>query len=162
MKRKSLFVVLALALCLVLLLSGCGNPFKKKAPDKNLPTVNLKDLEGVYSEVIAKRGVLQFTARDENSASIVIRRADGSVAIQKLFTKATFEGYIDAAYRKAGILEGLVFDEVDDQQLEFAASICLPQTDEYIPLEVKIDNFGNVKIARDSQMDTNGSSDNDE
>ena len=98
----------------------------------------------------------------DNSASIVIRRADGSVAIQKLFTKATFEGYIDAAYRKAGILEGVVFDEVDDQQLEFAASICLPQTDEYIPLEVKIDNFGNVKIARDSQMDTNGSSDNDE
>ena len=45
MKRKSLFVVFALALCLVLLLSGCGNPFKK-APDKNLPTVNLKDLEG--------------------------------------------------------------------------------------------------------------------
>ena len=63
MKRKSLFVVFALALCLVLLLSGCGNPFKKKAPDKNLPTVNLKDLEGVYSEILAKRGVLQFTAR---------------------------------------------------------------------------------------------------
>ena len=72
MKRKSLFVVLALALCLVLLLSGCSNPFKKKAPDKNLPTVNLKDLEGVYSEILAKRGVLQFTARDENSANIVI------------------------------------------------------------------------------------------
>ena len=72
MKRKSLFVVFALALCLVLLLSGCGNPFKKKAPDKNLPTVNLKDLEGVYSEILAKRGVLQFTARDENSANIVI------------------------------------------------------------------------------------------
>ena len=71
MKRRSLFVVFALALCLVLLLSGCGNPFKK-APDKNLPTVNLKDLEGVYSEIIAKRGVLQFTARDENSANIVI------------------------------------------------------------------------------------------
>lgn len=92
----------------------------------------------------------------DNSVSIVIRRADGSIAIQKLFTKATFEGYIDAAYRKTGILEGVVFDKVDDLQLEFAASICLPQTDEYIPLEVKIDNFGNVKIARDSQMDTNG------
>ena len=46
---------------------------------------------------------------------------------------------------------------MDGQQLTFAASVCLPQTDEYIPLEVKVDNFGNVKIERDSQMDTNGS-----
>jgi hypothetical protein len=61
-----------------------------------------------------------------------------------------------------GILEGLVFDEVDDLQLEFAASVSLPQTDEYIPLEVKIDNMGNVKIERDSQMDTNGGGADDE
>jgi len=92
----------------------------------------------------------------DNRISLVVRRADGSVAIQKTFTKAAFESYIDAGYRKAGILEGLVFDEVDDQQLKFAASVCLPQTDEYIPLSVKIDNYGNVRIARDSQMDTNG------
>ena len=98
----------------------------------------------------------------DNRISLVVRRADGSVAIQKTFTKATFEGYIDAYYRKAGILEGLVFDEVGDQQLEFAASVCLPQTDEYIPLEVKIDNFGNMRIARDSQMDTNGDDEDDE
>ena len=98
----------------------------------------------------------------DNRITLVVRRADGSVAIQKSFTKATFESYVDAAYRKGGILEGFVFDAVDGQQLEFAASICLPQTDEYIPLEVKIDNFGNVKIERDSQMDTNGSSDDND
>ena len=72
------------------------------------------------------------------------------------FTKAAFENYIDASYRKQGILEGLVFDKVDDQQLVFAASVCLPQTDEYIPLEVRINNFGNVIIKRDSEMDTYG------
>ena len=98
----------------------------------------------------------------DNRISVVIRRADGSVAISKTFTKASFEAYIDAHYRKAGILEGLVFDEVDGQQLEFAASVSLPQTDEYIPLAVKIDNFGNVKIERDSQMDTNGTGEPDE
>ena len=41
MKRKSLFAVLALALCLVLLLSGCSNPLKKKAPENNEPAVNI-------------------------------------------------------------------------------------------------------------------------
>ena len=72
MKRKSLFAVLALALCLVLLLSGCNNPLKKKAPEKNEPAVNLMDLEGVYSESLSRRGVLQFTAKNADSANIVI------------------------------------------------------------------------------------------
>ena len=95
----------------------------------------------------------------DNSITLEIRRSDGSVAISKTFTKASFDEHLDNNYRKAGILEGLVFDEVDGQCLEFAASVSLPQTDEYIPLEVKIDNFGNVRIERDSDMDTNGNGD---
>ena len=98
----------------------------------------------------------------DNSITLRVLRPDGSVAIRKTFTKTMFNAYIDAGYRKAGILEGLVFDEVDGQHLEFAASVSLPQTDEYIPLEVKIDNFGNVKIERDSEMDTNGDDGDDE
>ena len=106
--------------------------------------------------------LVQDEAGDEfvdNSITLEVRRADGSVAISKTFTKATFESYLDANYRKTGILEGLVFDEVDGLWLEFAASVSLPMTDEYIPLEVKIDNYGNVKIERDSEMDTNGNGD---
>ena len=117
-----------------------------RAPSDSLPMV--KDETGQ-----------QFV---DNRISLVVRRADGSVAIQRTFTKAMFEGYVDANYRKAGILEGFVFDEVDGQQLKFAASVCLPQTDEYIPLVVKIDNFGNVKIERDSEMDTSGTGEVDE
>ena len=98
----------------------------------------------------------------DNRISLVVRRTDGSVAISKTFTKANFDAYIDARYRKEGILEGLVFDDVDEQDLEFAASVCLPQTDEYIPLEVTINNYGNVKIERDSQMDTNGDTNDDD
>lgn len=92
----------------------------------------------------------------DNRITLRVLRADGSVAISKTFTKASFNDYIDANYRRTGILEGLVFDKVDNQFLEFAASVSLPQTDEYIPLEVKIDNFGHVTIKRDSEMDTNG------
>lgn len=98
----------------------------------------------------------------DNSISLVIRRSDGSVAISKTFTKSNFEAYLTEQFRKGGILEGLVFDEVDGQQLEFAASISLPQTDEYIPLEVKVDNFGNVSIKRDEELDTRGDVDDDD
>ena len=98
----------------------------------------------------------------DNRITLRVLRPDGSVAISKVFTKATFMNYIDANYKKMGILEGLVFDEIDGQHLAFAASVSLPQTDEYIPLEVKIDNFGNVKIERDSEMDTSGTGEVDE
>ena len=98
----------------------------------------------------------------DNRISLVVRRQDGSVAISKTFTKAAFNNYLDSEYKRSGILEGFVFDEVDGSQLEFAASVCLPQTDEYIPLEVKIDNFGNLKIQRDSEMDTSGDNDEDD
>ena len=97
----------------------------------------------------------------DNRINVIVRRADGSVAINKSFTKAYFDRYLDAHYREMGILEGLVFDEVDGQRLEFAASVCLPQTDEYIPLEVKIDNFGNVSVERDSELDTTGNGEHD-
>lgn len=70
MKRNSLFSVLVMALCLVLLLSACGQ--KKSAETSNPVTVNLKDLEGVYSEETAHRAVLQLSARDAENANIVI------------------------------------------------------------------------------------------
>jgi hypothetical protein len=98
----------------------------------------------------------------DNRISLVVRRSDGSVAINKTFLKRHFEAHLDQHYMRAGILEGFVFDKVDGNYLDFAASVCLPQTDEYIPLEVKIDNFGNLAIKRDTEMDTNGGSEKEE
>lgn len=117
-----------------------------RTPDESLPLV--KDETGQ-----------QFV---DNTIAVVVRRADGSVAIEKTFTKTSFDACLDANYRKMGILEGLVFDKVDGSTLVFAASVCLPQTDEYIPIEVKVDNFGNVKIERDSEMDTSGNGEHDD
>ena len=59
-------------------------------------------------------------------------------------------------YRKTGILEGLVFDKVEGNNLFFAASVCHPQTDEYIPMVVSVSNLGDVGIKLDNQLDTNG------
>ena len=98
----------------------------------------------------------------DNRISLVVRRSDGSVAISKTFLKRTFETYLDQNYKRGGILEGFVFDKVDGNFLDFAASVCLPQTDEYIPLAVKIDNYGNLSIKRDTEMDTNGGGDQQE
>lgn len=94
----------------------------------------------------------------DNRITLRIIRADGSVFFSRVFTKKAFESLLDDDYRRTGILEGLVFDRVEGTQLVFAASVCHPQTDEYIPLVLTVSNFGDVKIKLDSQMDTHGES----
>ena len=99
----------------------------------------------------------------DNRVAIRVVRTDGSVFFQKSFTKSAFTAYLPEKYNRMGILEGLVFDEVDGNHLVFAASVSLPQTeDEYIPLEVRVDNFGNVAIERDNSLDTYGSSEDED
>ncbi len=95
----------------------------------------------------------------DNVITLRISRPDGSVFLNKRFTKGDFAQYLDADYRTAGILEGMVFDEVDDDKLEFAASVSLPQTDEYIPLELKVSRMGDIAVKRDADMDTHGDDD---
>lgn len=95
----------------------------------------------------------------DNRVTLRILRADGSVFLSRSFTKAAFERFLDDDYRRTGILEGFVYDRVDGSQILFAASVCHPQTDEYIPLVVTVNNFGEVNIRLDNEMDTNGGND---
>ena len=91
----------------------------------------------------------------DNIISVSVMRADGSKFYSHQFTKTDFLQYLDDDYRKTGILEGLVFDKVDGDWLDFAASVCHPHTDEYIPLVVRLSRMGELTIQRDTQMDTN-------
>ena len=86
MKKKSMYSVILCTLCLAFLLSACGMPgflkdlkIGKKGADIDsdntttvTSTVNMMELEGVYSEQMAHRGTLRLTAQDSQSASIVI------------------------------------------------------------------------------------------
>ena len=92
----------------------------------------------------------------DNVISVSVYRADGSKFYGRQFTKADFLNYLDDDYSKTGILEGLVFDKADGDWLEFAASVCHPHTDEYIPLVVRLSRMGELAIQRDTQMDTTG------
>lgn len=89
----------------------------------------------------------------DNRIVLKVIRQDGSVFCTKTFTKSAFNACLDDDYRKTGILEGFVFDKAEGNQLFFAASVCHPQTDEYIPMVVTVSNFGEVGIAKDQQME---------
>ena len=89
----------------------------------------------------------------DNRIVLKVIRQDGTVFCTKTFTKSAFNACLDDDYRKTGILEGFVFDKAEGNQLFFAASVCHPQTDEYIPMVVTVSNFGEVGIAKDQQME---------
>lgn len=90
----------------------------------------------------------------DNAISLSITRGDGSQFLARTFTKASFNAALDDDYRRTGILEGLVFDRIEGSNLRFAASVCHPQTDEYIPLVVEVSPSGQVNVSRDTQLDT--------
>ena len=89
----------------------------------------------------------------DNRIVLKVIRTDGSIFCTKTFTKSAFNACLDDDYRKTGILEGFVFDKAEGNQLFFAASVCHPQTDEYIPMVVTLSNFAEVGISKDQQME---------
>lgn len=176
--KKSVFVAVVLG---TLLLVGCGGKKsessdiivtttetpKPKAPVRMQSYRQTKDVVWVdksYQVVIDRtpddslRMAVDETGQKyvDNRVSLRVIRADGSVFFSHSFTKSSFDAYIDGDYRDGGILEGFVFDKVEGSRLVFASSVCLPQTDEYIPLVVSVSSQGEIGIRRDSQMDTNG------
>jgi hypothetical protein len=89
----------------------------------------------------------------DNRIVLKVIRQDGTVFCTKTFTKSAFSACLNDDYRKTGILEGFVFDKAEGNQLFFAASVCHPQTDEYIPMVVTLSNFAEVGISKDQQME---------
>ena len=176
MKRIQMLWLAVVAMMVI----GCGG--KKKSDDIIAPkaeqpklqapirmqdyaqTTNIKWLDKNYQVEIRRvpddslRMVKDETGQKfvDNRISLRILRADGSVFFSRSFTKAAFDAYLDNDYRQTGILEGLVFDKVEGANLFFAASVCHPQTDEYIPMIVSVSSLGDIGIRRDSEMDTNG------
>lgn len=91
----------------------------------------------------------------DNKISLTIKRSDGTVFFEKSFAKSDFESHIDPSYR-SGALLGIVFDKVDGGDLQFAASVGSPDktSDEYIPLLLRINKYGQTSISKDTQLDT--------
>lgn len=89
----------------------------------------------------------------DNFVRLTICRSDGSVFLERTFTKSSFSSYIDPSYRRDGVLEGFAFDKADKQALRFAASVSLPMTDEYIPISVSVSAQGGITIQRRNTLE---------
>lgn len=90
----------------------------------------------------------------DNVFKVTVSRSDGSVFFNRTFTKPFFAQHVNEDFRRTGILEGIVFDKADGDWLVFAASVGHPQTDEYIPLVMRLSRMGALEVKQDTQMDT--------
>lgn len=95
----------------------------------------------------------------DNTIEVRVTRQDGSLMYARTFTKADLEPYVgDRDTRRDGALLGIVFDRVEGSRLMFAASVGSPNmgSDEFVPLTMTLDRFGNTAIAPDTRIDSNG------
>lgn len=88
----------------------------------------------------------------DNAIDVNITR-NGKPLLAKRFTKKDFSSWVEAPFLSKAILEGLVFDKVVDGRLRFAASVCQPQTDIFIPLSLTVSSDGQLRIEKGSVFD---------
>ena len=113
-----------------------------REPDETLPKV-MSEMGDLYTD---------------NKVELILLRA-GNKIFNKTFTKQDFSSIIDNAFLRKSILEGMVFNKTTSAGFMFAASICYPQTDLYIPVSITITPDGKVSMKKDEQLEDIYSSD---
>jgi len=91
----------------------------------------------------------------DNSIKVKLTRDNGTVLLEKTFTKNDFAAYLPDKYLKRSVLEGLVFDDVrtaEKKEITLAASVSYPMTDLYIPFILVVSQDGNLSISKDEDM----------
>ena len=186
MKKKNLTMVLAFGVLMGVV--ACKEKKQtdviittKPVPEAKKPTQKVGDYEtttpvdwvgSTYQVLVERKADESLPLADDgqgnkyydNRITVKIVRKDGTEFFNRTFVKEDFSAYVDALYKKNSALLGIVLDRAEADYLVFAASVGSPDkmSDEYVPLVMKVSRFGDVKISKDTQLDTmsEGSEDN--
>lgn len=107
-----------------------------RRPDESLPLV--QDEQG--DKFVDNRITLRITC-------------GGKALVDKVFTKENFASLVPAKFLKHAILEGMVYDKTTPQGIIYAASICYPQTDLYVPLRLTVTADGRISVEKEELME---------
>ena len=94
----------------------------------------------------------------DNKILLQVLRQDGSLFYDRTFTKDDFRECADSQYGRDGALVGFMFDRAEGKTLYFGASVGSPDpnSDEYVPMDVTLDNMSHLRITKATQLDTPG------
>ena len=69
------------------------------------------------------------------------------------FTKRNFASIVGEDFLSKSILEGMVYNKTTPQGIVFAASVCYPQTDLYVPISITITADGKMTMVREELLE---------
>lgn len=107
-----------------------------RTPDEDLPHVS-NEMGDIYVD---------------NKIALHLTRG-GETIVDKTFTKKDFSSVVEADFLEKSILEGIVYDKTTSSGIVYAASVCYPQTDLYIPLSITISADGKMSIEKVDILD---------
>lgn len=107
-----------------------------RRPDESLPIVKNE----LGEKFVDNRITLRITC-------------DGKLVVDKVFTKENFASLVDDKFMKYSILEGLVYDKTTPQGIIYAASVCYPQSDLYVPIRLVITADGKLSMVKEELME---------
>lgn len=166
------------AITMVLLCAACSSQKKNDKDDMKVLMQDSTEVSGPQRmQVSDAKETISFKGKEYHSS--VVRRPDENLpvvvneqgekfvdnritlriacgnkqVVDKVFTKESFASLVDARFLKHAILEGLVFDKTSPGGLIYAASICYPQTDLYVPLRLTISTDGKISMTRDELLE---------
>ncbi len=88
----------------------------------------------------------------DNTISLRLMRGNEMV-FSKTFTKNDFSSLVGSSFLSRSILEGIVYNKTTSQGIMYAASVCYPQSDLFIPIAITITADGQMTMVKDEQME---------
>lgn len=171
--RNVFYCWMCMAVCL---LAACSS-HKKGGADEIV--VLMKDEGGGSQRMQESDSKNSFTYKGKEYQSRVIRRPDeklplvtneqgetfvdnsitlqittgGKSIVDKVFTKQSFAALVDRNFLKHAILERVVYDRNTSAGMVYAASLCYPQSDLYVPLSITVSADGKIALAKEDLLE---------
>lgn len=97
----------------------------------------------------------------DNRIQVEILRKDGTSFFDRTFVKNDFTAFTGDDYNSHSALLGFMYDRTEGNFIHFGASVGSPDpnSDDFIPLDVSVDNMGRVHIT--NALDLDGGSDDE-
>lgn len=102
-----------------------------RSPDEELPHV-VSEMGDTY---VDNKIVLRLTRGNEQVFNMA-------------FTKNNFASLVGESFLAKSILEGIVYNKTTPQGIVYAASVCYPQTDLYVPIAITITADGKMSMEK--------------
>ena len=131
-------------------LTACGGGSKKTDEGSLILMQDSVDSRGLQRMQVSKAEVdIKFKGKDYHS--FISRTPDEN--FNMTFTKKNFSSIVSDDFLSKSILEGMVYNKTTPQGIVYAASVCYPQTDLYVPISITITADGKMTMEKEELLE---------